>query len=64
MDDTEFLTTEQLAERWHMTPAAVAKARHRGVGPVATKIGKRLLYRMSDVVAFEQKRREGATHAA
>lgn len=51
-----FLSTEELAERWHTTPAGVLNLRHRGDGPRGYRLGRRVLYRLADVVAFEESR--------
>jgi predicted DNA-binding transcriptional regulator AlpA len=45
----EFLTVEELAGMVRTTPNAVHQWRHRGFGPRGTRIGKRILYRRSDV---------------
>jgi predicted DNA-binding transcriptional regulator AlpA len=61
MDDKyrdELLTTADLAGRWHTSEQAVYAARHRGDCPRAIRIGKRLLFRMSDVLAWEEERAE------
>jgi hypothetical protein len=57
--DGTFFLTEDLAHRWHMTPAAVATKRHRDERfPKAIQIGKRNLYRRRDVEAYEAAREE------
>jgi hypothetical protein len=56
-----FLTTEQLAERWHVSPGTLRNRRYRGDDfPAATQIGRRLLYALADVERFEASRREVA----
>ena len=56
-----FLTTEELAERWHMTPGAVHNRRSRGDSmPKSIKTGKLRLWPLEEVEAYEQTRlREG-----
>lgn len=53
-----FITVEQLAERWHTTPASVHQMRHRGRAPLGHKIGKRILFDLADVERFEQSRKD------
>ena len=43
----------QLAERWHIARGTLDQWRRRGRGPLFMKIGGRVLYRLSDVEAFE-----------
>lgn len=53
----EFLSVEQLVARWQckVTSATLATWRSRGHGPKFVKVGGRVLYRLSDVVAWESK---------
>jgi hypothetical protein len=53
MDLDSFLTTEELAARWRRSPAAAGQMRHRGQTPPAHRIGKRVLYRLADVLDYE-----------
>lgn len=53
-----YLTVDDLAERWHSTPHAVRDMRSKGQLPPATRIGKRLLWDVADIEAFEAGRRE------
>ena len=53
-----FLTTEELAKRWHTTPAGVHNQVYRGLGLRSYRIGKRRLYKLADVIEFEETRRE------
>lgn len=54
------ITVEELASAHHVTPQAIYNMRHRGVGPRATRIGKRLLFTESDVLAWLESRRDPA----
>jgi len=56
----EFLTTEELAARWHTTSAGVLNMRHRGNAPKGHRIGKRVLFRRSDVERFEAGKADDA----
>lgn len=49
------LTPEQLVERWQfaVSLATLATWRCRGGGPKFVKIGRRPLYRLEDVIAYE-----------
>ena len=61
MHDTPYLTPQQLAKRWQFSHKTLEKWRYQGIGPRYIKIGKNLLYAMSDVVAFEQQGRNSKT---
>lgn len=56
MSQDRLLTTADLARRWRTTEQAVYGARYRGNCPNAIRIGKRLLWRLADVEAWEQER--------
>lgn len=47
-------TPDQLGDRWGKTRQALAQMRHRGNGPAYLKVGKSILYRAEDVLAFEE----------
>lgn len=51
-----YLTTDDLAERWHTTSKAILNMRHKL--PPAVRIGRRLLWDLSDIEDFEAGRRE------
>ncbi len=61
MQDTPYLTPQQLAKRWLFSHKTLEKWRYQGIGPRYTKVGKRLLYAMPDIVAFEQQGRNSKT---
>lgn len=56
-NEGELLTTEQLAKRWGMHPGSLSNMRGKRVGPKFIKLGKgkgsTVLYRMSDVLEYE-----------
>ncbi len=61
----KLLTTDELAERWHMTRYALAMMRMRGTGPAFLKIShKKVLYKEADVVAFEEENYRADTAGA
>ncbi len=47
-----FRTVDEVAERLRTTPQALYNMRHRGDGPPAVKIGRKLLYAESDLDAY------------
>lgn len=53
MED-RWLTTEEVAARARTVAGTVRYWRHTGRGPKGTRFGKRVLYRESDVIAWEK----------
>ena len=52
----EHLTSEQLAQRWGISPGTLANWRGARTGPPFIKLGKfRVLYRLSDIEEYEKK---------
>lgn len=47
--DLEVLTPQQTADLLHTTPAALANLRYNGGGVNFVKVGRKVLYRLSDV---------------
>ena len=47
-----YLTLTEVAELARTTPGAVYQWRRRGKGPRASRVGKRLLFRRADVLAW------------
>ena len=54
MDD-QWLTTAELAERLRTNPSTVRYWKHRGFGPQGTRFGRRTLYKLADVIAWEKQ---------
>ena len=52
----EHLTAKELSERWHLSSCTLERWRREGLGPQFLKVGQRILYRISDVQTYEQKR--------
>jgi hypothetical protein len=52
--DDRLLSPEDIADRWQIARQSLANMRSRGRGPAFVKIGGRVRYRWSDVVAYER----------
>ncbi len=50
--DERLLTTEDVARHFRTVPATVRYWRQVGKGPRSFKVGRRVLYRQSDVMAW------------
>ena len=55
-----YMTTDEVAERFRTVAATVRWWRHAGYGPPSIKVGKRVLYAVEDVEAFEAQLRAEA----
>jgi predicted DNA-binding transcriptional regulator AlpA len=55
-----YLTTEEVAEHFRTVAATVRYWRYIGKGPKSFKVGKRVLYRESDVNAWADEHLVGA----
>jgi predicted DNA-binding transcriptional regulator AlpA len=55
-----FLTTNEVAQRYRTEPSTVRYWRHVGSGPNGVKIGRRVLYRESELVRWERERASAA----
>lgn len=54
--DSGVITADALAARWGMHTGTLTNWRSNGEGPPFIKLGgRRILYRMSDIIAFERK---------
>jgi hypothetical protein len=51
----QYLTVPELASRLRMSPGTLANWRHRGEGPGFLKIGKKILYPIAEVQAYEEQ---------
>lgn len=58
---TTHLTAEELADRWRMSPGTLQNHRTQGKGPKFIKFGRRVLYPLSEVEAYEAARLKGNT---
>lgn len=52
-EDDRFLTTAEVATRYRTEPSTVRYWRHTGSGPTGVRIGKRVLYRESELLRWE-----------
>ncbi|AVZ72971.1 DNA-binding protein [Streptomyces lunaelactis] len=52
-DTVRYLTTEQVAARYHAAPSTVRCWRLNGYGPKFVKVGRRALYAENDLARFE-----------
>jgi hypothetical protein len=62
--DPKYLTTEEMAARFRTSPETVRYWRHIGKGPQSFKVGRRVLYAVEDVEAWEQSARNTPAGAA
>ncbi|RKS76474.1 helix-turn-helix protein [Actinomadura pelletieri DSM 43383] len=62
--DDVFLTTEEVASRYRTVPSTVRYWRHIGTGPKGTVYGRRVLYRESDLRAWEREQENDGGAAA
>jgi len=53
----DYLTTEEVAERYRTSPETVRYWRHIGKGPRSFKAGRRVLYDAVDVRAWDESLR-------
>jgi predicted DNA-binding transcriptional regulator AlpA len=58
MDDDPLLLIDEVAKATRKSPATIRWLRHRGEGPPAFKLGRRLVWRRSGVIEWiaEQER--------
>jgi len=49
-----FFNQYELAKRWHLSPRTLERFRYEKKGPPYVKIGGRVVYRLSDIEAFER----------
>lgn len=54
--ESPWRTVEELAERWRRSPQAIHDMRHRGNAPKGYRFGKRVLFKLEDIIEFEESR--------
>jgi hypothetical protein len=47
-----------LARQLNLNPKSMWRYRHRGVGPVATRVGRQIFYKLEDVSAWLERCRQ------
>ncbi|GAB5506833.1 MAG: hypothetical protein Rhirs2KO_19960 [Rhizobiaceae bacterium] len=52
-----FLNQYELAQRWRVSPRTLERWRWLKIGPNYHKFGGRICYALTDIEAFERKRR-------
>jgi len=57
---TKHLNQTDLAARWKMSPRTLERWRYDGDGPAYLKLGSRVVYRLVDIEAHEERRRQEA----
>lgn len=60
MAQTHCLNQKELARRWNISHRTLERWRWTGQGPTFLKLGGRVLYRLSDIEAFEQSQLQRA----
>lgn len=58
-----FFTETQLAERWNLSRRTLQRWRYLGVGPAFIRLGRRVIYSLDDIMAFEAVGRTLPVHA-
>lgn len=59
-NQTDYLSTDQVAELLHMSTITLAAWRRDGKGPPFTRVGRWIRYARADIHAFMQAARVGA----
>jgi predicted DNA-binding transcriptional regulator AlpA len=60
----KFLTQNELAEMWGVSPNTLRKWRWEGKGPRFVKLGTRVVYRQTDIFAFTDQGLRNSTSDA
>lgn len=58
------LDEEALAKRWQMSSRTLQRWRQTGRGPAYLKLGSRIVFRLSDVEAYENDHLQGGSDEA
>jgi predicted site-specific integrase-resolvase len=54
-----YLAQKDVARRWGISHRTLERWRMRGRGPAYLKLGERVVYRLKDVEAFEERQLRG-----
>ncbi len=60
----ERLTQSDLAAHWRISPRTLERWRINGTGPAWIRLAGRVIYRLSDIAAYEQTHTMGAGREA
>ncbi len=60
--DSKFLTTDELADRWRVTPQTLRRWRSEGREPPFYRIQGTALYKLADVKQYEQASKNQPDH--
>lgn len=55
MESPSHLSQIQLARRWSVSPRTLERWRWSGQGPTYVKAGRRVVYRLEDIEAYEAR---------
>ena len=63
--DNEFMLLKEAAELVRLSPETLRWLRHKGEGPPCAKVGRRLVFKRSDVLEWlaQLKREQGEANA-
>lgn len=53
--EIKYLTTEELALRWRMSPGSLANWRSQNKGPSYVKVGLKALYALTEITDWEKR---------
>lgn len=56
-DSSAYLTTKELSKRWKLNPNTIEHWRTQGFGPEFIRIGRKILYSLESIIAFENGRK-------
>lgn len=57
MQSPVYLTQAELAKRWRISPRSLERWRYKNAGPAYVKLGGKVVYDVTDVEAYERRRR-------
>jgi hypothetical protein len=53
----------ELSRRWRLSPRTLERWRYKGTGPQFLKVGGRVVYRLTDIEAFEAEQLQATATA-
>ncbi|HMQ94294.1 MAG TPA: helix-turn-helix domain-containing protein [Amaricoccus sp.] len=57
--DRPHLVEDELAQRWRLSTRTLQRWRRDSTGPAYLRLGRRIVYRLSDIEAFEATHLDG-----